>query len=156
MDVVFVARFPSNRRFFSYNYRLKDPTTRRQREHRLKSEFAFFQSFLPNYFFNRRRTLLELNSYEPYPNSERNSKFHRCLEILFTLSIIRKIRHFQDVVVQTRQRNVEKKYDAHAKLLFVQTTGDMNTYLANESGFPSSTTTEDCAFSLSSGRCSSL
>ena len=87
---------------------------------------------------------------------ERKRKFHRSLELSFTFSIIREIRDFQDLVVQTRQRNVGKKCDARAQLLFVQTTGDMNTYLANESGFPSSTTTEDCAHSLSSGRCSSL
>ena len=107
----------------------------------------FFQSFLPTYFF---KCPQELNSYGPYPSLERKRKFHRSLELLFTFSIIRKIRHFHDVVVQTRQRNVEKKCDARAKLLFVQITGDMNTYLANESGFPSSTTTEDCALSLKS------
>ena len=43
----------------------KRPTTRRQRERRLESEFAFFQSLsqsLPSYFVECRRTLLELNS----------------------------------------------------------------------------------------------
>ena len=59
-----------------------------QRERGLKSEFAFFQSlsqwFLPTYFVNCRWTLLKLNSWEPYPNSEREINFRRCL---FTSSI---------------------------------------------------------------------
>ena len=54
---------------------LKDPTTRRQRERRLKSEFAFFQSlsqlFLPTYFVKCRRTLLKLKSKGPCPSSDR-------------------------------------------------------------------------------------
>ena len=37
---------------------------------------------------------------------------------LFTSSMKRKIRHFHVVVVQSRQRNVQKKRDARAKLLF--------------------------------------
>ena len=75
----------------------------------LKSEFAFFQSplrlFLPTYFDKCRRTLQKLNSKGPYPSSEREIKFRRCL---FTFSIKREIRHFHVVVVQKRQRNVQK------------------------------------------------
>ena len=80
-----------------------------QRERGLKSEFAFFQSlsqlFLPTYFVKYRWTLLKLNSWEPYPNSEREINFRRCL---FTSSIKREIKIFHVVVVQKRQRNVEK------------------------------------------------
>ena len=64
-------------------------------ERRLKSEFAFFQSsarlFLLTYFVKCRRTLLKLNSKEPYPSSEREIKFRRCL---FTFSTKRAIRHY--------------------------------------------------------------
>ena len=79
-------------------------------ERRLKSEFAFFQSlsrlFLLTCFVKCRRTLLKLNSKEPYPSSEREIKFRRCL---FTFSTIREIRHFHVVVVQKRQRIVQKR-----------------------------------------------
>ena len=51
----------------------------------------------------------------PYPSSEREIKFRRCL---FTSSIKREIRHVHVVVVQKRERNVQKKCDARAKLLF--------------------------------------
>ena len=82
---------------------------RRQRKRRLKIEFAFFQSlsrlFLPAYFVKCRRTLLKLNFKGPYPISEREIEFRRCL---FKISIKREIRHFHIVVVQKRQRNVQK------------------------------------------------
>ena len=52
-----------------------------------------------------RRTLLELNASGPYPSAERETKFRRWL---FTYSIKREIRHFYVVVVQSRQRNVQK------------------------------------------------
>ena len=90
-----------------------------QPERRLKSEFVFFQSlwrlFLPTYFVNCRRTVLKLNFKGPYSSSEREIKFRRCL---FTSSIKREIRHFHIVVVQKRERNIQKKCDARAKLLF--------------------------------------
>ena len=64
--------------------------TRRQWEHCLKSEFAFFQYlsqlFLTTYFVKCRRTLLELKSLGPYPSTEREIKFGRCM---FTSSIKR-------------------------------------------------------------------
>ena len=54
---------------------------RRQRKRRLKSEFAFFQSWLPllqvTYFVKCKRTLLKLSSQEPYPSLERERKFRR-------------------------------------------------------------------------------
>ena len=79
------------------------------KERRLKSEFAIFQSlqrlFPTTYFVKCRRTLLKLNFKGPYSSSEREIKFHRCL---FTSSIKREIRHFHVVVVQKRERNVQK------------------------------------------------
>ena len=92
---------------------------RRQRERRLKGKFAFFQAlsqlFLPSYFIKCRRTLLELNSQGPYPSSERETAFRRCL---FTYSIKREIRYFHDVVVQKRVKKCTNERDARAKLLF--------------------------------------
>ena len=62
-----------------------------------------------------RRFSLELISYGPHVRLERERKI--CLG-LFTSPIKREIRHFHVVVVQWRQRNVQKKRDARAKLLF--------------------------------------
>ena len=45
----------------------------------------------------------------------REIKFPRCL---FTFSIKREIRHFHLMVVQKRKRNVQKKCDVRAKLMF--------------------------------------
>ena len=79
------------------------------KERRLKSEFAFFQSlwrlFLPSYFVNCRRTVLKLNFKGPYLILEREMKFCRCL---FTFFIKREIRRFHVVVVQKRERNIQK------------------------------------------------
>ena len=58
---------------------------------------------------------MELNCEGPYPSSEREIKFRRCL---FTHSIKREIRHFHVVVVQKRAKKCTKKRDARAKLLF--------------------------------------
>ena len=78
------------------------------------SEFAFFQSisqlFLPTYFVKCRRTLLELNSWAPYPNTVREIKFVRCL---FTSSIKREIRHVHVVVVQKRAEKCTKSLLVH-------------------------------------------
>ena len=82
------------------------------RERRLKSES---QLFLPTYFVKCRRTLLELNSLGPYPSTEREIKFGRCL---LTSFIKREIGHFHVVVVQKRAKKCTKKGDARAKLLF--------------------------------------
>ena len=51
------------------------------------------------------RTLLELNSYEPYPSSEREIKFRLHL---FMFSLKRKIGHFHVLVVQNSQKNYKK------------------------------------------------
>ena len=67
--------------------------------------FRNFTVFLHTYFVKCRRTLLNLNSKEPYPSSEREIKFCRCL---LTFSIKREIWHFHVVVLQNRQRNVQK------------------------------------------------
>ena len=49
---------------------------------------------------------------------EKKQTESRC--IVFTSSTNRKIKHFHLVVVQRRQRNVQEKRDASAKLLFCQ------------------------------------
>ena len=89
------------------------------RERRLKSEFAFFQSLLQlfqlTYFVKCTRTLLNLNSKGPYLSPESEIKFRHCL---FTFSIKHEIRYFHIVVAQKRQKNVQKKGYARAKLLF--------------------------------------
>ena len=81
----------------------------RQRKRHWKSEFAFFQSssglLQVTNFVKCRRTLLKLNSLEPYPSSERERKFRRRLCIS---SVQREIGHFHVVVVLWRQRNVQK------------------------------------------------
>ena len=70
-----LARPAGSTRSRQDNLGLLDPTTRRQRECRLKSEFAFFQSlkrlFLPTYVVKCCRSLLKLNFKGKYPSSER-------------------------------------------------------------------------------------
>ena len=62
------------------------------------------------------RISLKLISCETHSSLERERKI---LRRLFTSSIKREIRHFQVVVVQVPQRNVQKlKREARAKLLF--------------------------------------
>ena len=79
------------------------------RKRRWKGEFMFFQSssrlLQVTNFFKCRRTLLKSNSQEAYPSSEGERKFRRRL---CTSSVHREIRHFHVVVVQWRQRNVQK------------------------------------------------
>ena len=77
--------------------------------------FSLYSDYSYKNFVKCRRTLLKLNFKGPYPSSEREIKFRRCL---FTSSIKHEIRHFHVVVVQKRERNVQKKCDARAKLLF--------------------------------------
>ena len=78
-------------------------------ERKRNGEFSFFGSlsrlFLLTYFVKSTQTLLNLNSREPYSSSESEIKFRRCL---FTFSLNYEIRHFHVVVVQKRQRNVQK------------------------------------------------
>ena len=77
---------------------------------------SLWRLFLHTYFVKCRQTLLNLNSKGPYPSSEREIKFLRCL---LTFSIKREIWHFHAVVVQKRQRNHgTKKCTSRAKLLF--------------------------------------
>ena len=113
------ARPPNRRVSFNAIRDLKIRERRRQWKRRWKSEFAFLQSSsrllqITN-FVKCRRTLLKLNSYQRYLSSERERKF-RCR--LCTSSVHRGIRHFHVVFVQWRQRNVQKKRDVRAKLLF--------------------------------------
>ena len=67
-------------------------------------------------YFKCRRISLKLISWEPHSSLERERKI---LRRLFTSSIKCGIRHFQVVVLQVPQRNVQKlKREARAKLLF--------------------------------------
>ena len=67
-------------------------------------------------YFKCRRISLKLISWEPHSSLERERKI---LLRLFTSSIKREIWHFQVVVVQVPQRNVQNlKREARAKLLF--------------------------------------
>ena len=52
-----------------------------------------------------RRTVLKLDFKGQYLILEREIQFRRCL---FTFSIKREIRHFHVVVVQKRERNIQK------------------------------------------------
>ena len=72
------------------------------------------QLFVPTYFAKCRRTLLGLISWGPYPSTEREIKFRRCL---FTSSTKSEIRHFHVVVVQKRAKKCTKKRGARAKFL---------------------------------------
>ena len=87
----------------------------------MKSELTFFQSlswlFQLTYSVKCKRTLLELNFYQPYPSSWRERKFCHCLFMSFTKH---ENRYFHVVVVQWRQRNTvyAKRRHARAKLLF--------------------------------------
>lgn len=82
---------------------------RQQQQRRLTIEFAVFKSptrlFQLAYLFKCKRTLLELNSWEPYPSSEREGKFPPSW---LTSSIKRNIGQFQVEVVQWQKRSVQK------------------------------------------------
>ena len=81
----------------------------RLRKRLLKSEFALLQTLSRLYYLVPSvkcvRIFLELNPKGLYQSSEKE-KESRCLE--FTCSTKREIRQFQVVVVQQRQRNVQK------------------------------------------------
>ena len=66
------------------------------------------------YLFKYKQTLLELNSYQPFPRLERERKFCHCL---FTYSTKREIRLFHLVACSDSKKNVQEKHDAHTKLL---------------------------------------
>ena len=59
---------------------------------------------------------LELDSKGLYFKVQEKGKGSCCL--VFPSSTKREIRHFHVIVVQRRQRNVQKKRDARARLLF--------------------------------------
>ena len=69
-----------------------------------------------------------LKLYRAYSNSFNSSNVGnffwswilKLLSHVFTSSTKREIRHFHVVVVQRRRRNVQKKHDSWAKLLFYQ------------------------------------
>ena len=99
-----VAKFldPDNREF-------KQQKRRRLRKRHLKCEFALLQTLSRLFhlvqFVKCWYILLELNSKRLYQSSGKE-KQSRCL--VFTSSTKREIRHFHVVVVQRRQRNVQK------------------------------------------------
>ena len=79
---------------------LRVPQRRRPRKRLLKSEFAFFIPLWRlsqlAYFVKCKRTLLEPNSKQPYPSSDRGRNFRRRL---FMSSVKRDIRHFNVIVM---------------------------------------------------------
>ena len=87
----------------------------------LKNEFALPQTlsrlFQLIQFVKCWQIFLELNSKRLYQSSGKE-KESCCL--VFTSSTKREIWHFHVVVVQRRQRNVQKKHDSWVKLLFNQ------------------------------------
>ena len=89
----------------------------------LKSEFAPLQIlsrlFQRVQFVKCWQIFVQLNSKRL--QSSRKEEASRCF--VFTSSTKREIRHFHVVVVQRRQRNVFKRRDARAKLLFCQYKG---------------------------------
>ena len=101
------------------NRELKQQRRRRLRKRHLKSEFALPQTLSRLlhlvYFVKYWQMFLELNSKGLYQSSGKE-KQSCCLA--FPSSTKREFRHFHVVVVQRRLRNVQKKRDARAKLLF--------------------------------------
>ena len=65
--------------------------------------FSLYRDYSYPITLSSRGTLLKLNFKGPYPSSEREIKFRRCL---FTSCIKHEIRHFHVVVVQKRERSV--------------------------------------------------
>ena len=92
-----------------FNRELKQQRWRRLRKRHLKSEVALFQTLLRLFcliqFVKSWQFFLELNSKRVY-RSPRKEKESRCL--VFTSFTKREIRDFHVVVVQWRQRNVQK------------------------------------------------
>ena len=85
--------------------RSNDATATRTSRKKWICVLSVFIGIIPTHFVNCRRTLLKLNFKGPNSSSEREITFRRCL---FMSSIKRKIRHFHVVVVQKRERNVQK------------------------------------------------
>ena len=113
-----VAHFPPGGRshFSLETLRSTDATATRTSLKNWICVLSVFIVIIPTHLLRKwKRTLLKLNSKGPYPSSEREIKFRRCL---FTFSIKREIRHLHVVVVLKRQRKCTKKCNARAKLLF--------------------------------------
>ena len=105
----FSLPLPSSLRKLPNIREFKQQRRRRLRKRHLKSEFALLQTlsilFQLVQFVKCWHFFLELNSKRLYRSSGKE-KESRCL--VFTSSTKREIRHFYDVVVQRRQRNVQK------------------------------------------------
>ena len=91
------------------NQALKPQRRRRLQKRHLQSEVALLQTLSRLFhlvqFVKCWQFFLELNSKGQYRSSGKKKESH-CL--VFTSSTIREIRHFHVVVVQRRQRNVQK------------------------------------------------
>ena len=99
---------------------LKQERRRHLRKRQLKSVFALLHTlsrvFHHVQFVKCWRIFVELNSKGLYQSSEREKEGR----LVFASSTKREIRQFHVVVVQRRQRKVQKGY-ARAKLLFCNT-----------------------------------
>ena len=111
--------------------KLKQQRQRRLRKRHLQSEVALLQTLSRLFhlvqFVKCWQFFLELNSKGQYRSSGKKKESH-CL--VFTSSTIREIRHFHVVVVQRRQRNVQKSvmhvqscYFANLRVRFFGTIG---------------------------------
>ena len=99
----------THNRYFLIIRELQQQRRRRLRKRHLKSDFALLQIlsrlFQLVQFVKCWQIFLELNSKRLYQSSGKD-KESRCF--VFTSSTKREIRHFHVVVVQRRQRNVQK------------------------------------------------
>ena len=97
-----------------YNSELKQQRRRRLRKRHLKSEVALLQTLSRLFhlvqFVKCWQMFVEFNFKRRYQSSGKE-KWSRCL--VFTSSTKREIRHFHFVVVQRRQRRVQKKNVMH-------------------------------------------
>ena len=113
-SLIFSGKFLRTRFIFAsiVNFSINDVDGSKIVIFRMNSRF--FKLFCV--YFKCRRISLKMISCEPHSSLERERKI---LRRLFTSSIKREIRHFQVVVVQVPQRNVQKlRREARAKLLF--------------------------------------
>ena len=113
-SLIFSGKFLIRRFIFAsiVNFSINDVDSSKIVIFRMNSRF--FKLFCV--YFKCRRISLKLISWEPHSSLERERKI---LLRLFTSSIKREIWHFQVVVVQVPQRNVQNlKREARAKLLF--------------------------------------
>ena len=114
ISLIFSGKFLITRFIFAsiVNFSINDVDSSKIVIFRMNS--CFFKLFCV--YFKCRRISLKLISWEPHSSLERERKI---LLRLFTSSIKCEIWHFQVVVVQVPQRNVQHlKREARAKLLF--------------------------------------